>query len=540
MNTRTMHFVAAVLCALPLATPATFAAAASGGIRHVELYPQGASVTRSVEVAAATTPTVTVEVADLPASLLASSIQIAPAAGAAGLRIGGFVFLPEENPVLADDPRTAELRATLEGIDARLRELKLERESIDQRIAHYRSLSDSIRKSLESEANTAAFELARTAWAAMEETRSAGQARIVEIDRAMRDANIERTKAQKDLDERVEALRQRSGVLRFDLSGDLSSGASLLVRYQVREAGWAPVHEVRANPAEGTVAWIYKARIWQNSGEDWNGVSVALNSASALYAGGLPRLDPLYLQRMEARPLMRAAQESVAMAAPAVYEFRDDAAVAKAATPESNTTGFFIKLVDPLVLESGKQPVVREAFTGTLKAEFWSEAVPEYSTEAWLMAGMTNDLGWPILAGESYCYIDGQLVARRGIDSIAAGEDIELALGRNEKIAIERKERAKKASEGGLIDRTKRHEIKFETTVENRMPVAHKVVLQDRFPVGRDNKIQVKIISPKDVTPEEGTGLFKWESVIAPGAKGVLTTEYTVSYPAEWTIFPPL
>jgi uncharacterized protein (TIGR02231 family) len=538
MSTRTIPVLA---CLAIIAAPGAFAL--QGAIRHVELYPSGASVTRSVEVAATGERGLTVEVADLPASILASSIQIAPV-DATGLRVGGFAFLPAENPVQEDDPRTADLRAAVERIDNALRLVRLEREGIEARVAHYRGLSDSIRQSLSEKADAAAFELARTAWGTLEEVRSAGDQRLAELAVEGQRLGIERQQAKKDLDERVAELRRRSGVLRFDLSGDLSAGARLLVRYQVREAGWRPVHEIRANPAAGTVEWIYKARIWQQSGEDWDGVQVSLNSASALHAGGLPTLDPLFLERMEVRPLARGRAQS---AVDAVYELAPFAMAAAAApaemeeaVPESTTTGFFIRLPQPVSLKSSTAPAVREAFTATLQAEFWSEAVPELSTEAWLMAGMTNDLGWPILAGESYSYIDGQLVARRGIGGFAAGEEIELALGRNEKVSIERKERVRKESQGGLIDRTRRHEIKHETTVENRMAVAHRVVLQDRFPIGRDNKIQVRTISPKDVTPEEGTGIFKWERMLEPSAKGVLTTEYTVTYPAEWTIHPPL
>jgi uncharacterized protein (TIGR02231 family) len=237
---------------------------------------------------------------------------------------------------------------------------------------------------------------------------------------------------------------------------------------------------------------------------------------------------------MEYRPMARKMMDSVSYAAGTPMEMEQTIQ----AEPESTTASFFIKLPEPLTVESDEGPVVREAFTGTMKAEFWSEAVPHLSTDAWLMAGTTNDLGWPILPGEVYAYIDGQLVSRKNLVGIAAGEEIEFALGKNEKIAIERIERKRKSSEGGLIDKTKRHEIKYETTVTNRMPVAHRVVLQDRFPVGRDNKIQVRIQSPKDVEPEEGTGLFKWERTLEPGAKVVMNTEYTVLYPAEWTIHP--
>jgi uncharacterized protein (TIGR02231 family) len=533
MKTIKRH-LSAILALAPLISTA----AANSTIQQVELYPSGAAVTRLIEVEPSESPGVAVEIDGLPSGLLESSIQIAPY-GERDLRIGGFRFLPDENAVKEDDPRTAGLRDKIRELDDALRRIRLEQEAIAARKGHYQKLAESIRESLEEAATGEAFELARQAWDSYEEVRAAGQARLPELAVEEKRLGIERAELQKDLDELTGSLSRRAAVLQFELAGNLVEGARLALRYHVREAGWAPVHEVRADPADGAIEWIYKARISQRSGEDWDGVTVVLNSASGLYTGGLPVLDPLYLQRMEERPPMPAPrfreEKAMVMQSMAMAD-----TIGAEAVPESTTTGFFMRLPQPLSLESGKPAVVREAFSSRLDAEFWSEAAPELSTDAWLIAGLTNELGWPILAGELYAYIDNRLVARRHIEALAAGDAVELALGRNEKIVIERKERARRQSEGGLIDRTRRHEIKHETTVENRMPVAHTVILQDRFPVGRDNKIQVKIAGPRDVTPEEGTGLFKWERAIPAGGQAVLTTEYTVSYPAEWTIYPPL
>jgi uncharacterized protein (TIGR02231 family) len=519
-------------CLIALIPP--FAWSADSSLKEVELFPAGAAVTRVATIEASTAGEASIEIAGLPASLMASSIQISPMDDA-DLRIGGFTFLPNENPVKPDDPRTAELRDALDAIDDQMRSLRLEREEIESRISHYTGMAESLRKSLSEEANAEGFDLAVKIWGTVESVTREGQDQLGSLAKKERDLKTARLEAQEDLNEKVDTLSRVSGVLRFDVKGKLSDGARLAIKYQVREAGWNPVHEIRAIPAKGTVEWIYKARIWQQSGEDWDGVAVSLKSASALYASGLPELPPLFIQQVENRPYARKMVDSVSFAAAPAME--EDMRLQEA-RPESTTASFFIKLPEPLTLASGKEPVVREAFTGSLEADFWSEAVPQLSTDAWLMAGTTNDLGWPILPGEAYAYIDGQLVSRKNLDEIPVGEEIEFALGKNEKIAIERHERKRKSSEGGLIDRTKRHEIKYETIVTNRMPIAHRVVLQDRFPVGRDNKIQVRIISPKDVEPEEGTGLFKWERTLEANAKAVLVTEYTVLYPSEWTVYP--
>ena len=516
------------------------ATALTSRIQHVELYPSGAAITREVVLNAGDADTFVAEVADFPSSVIASSFQITPL-GERNFRVGGFTFLPQENPVEEDDPRTAGLRERVDQLSDNERLLKEQRSAIEARMTHHDYVVQSIRKSLEEEADSDGFELIQTAWEKLESVRTEGLAKLAELSNQEKQLAIKLREARKELSDLVNKLARKSGELRFDLSGELAGEIRLLVRYQVREAGWSPVHEVRANPGDGSVTWVYKARITQNSGEDWENIQVSLNSASALQGGSLPSLPPLILRRIEARPGYVAQRaKSIEAEVMQLSPFAAADVVGGAAQPESTTTGFFIHLPQSLSLESGKEPLVREAFTGRLEAEFWSEAVPEFSTEAWLMAGMTNELGWPILSGEAYCYIDGQLVSRRQVDSIASGEEMEFSLGRNEKISLERKERVKKESEGGLIDKTKRHDIKYETTVTNHMAVAHRIVLQDRFPIGQDNKIQVRILSPRDVEPEEGTGIFKWERTLEAGKKAVLETEYSVTYPADWMIQPPL
>lgn len=511
-------------------------------IVSVELYPGGALVTREITLAESG-PVGALELKDIPGDLSDSAIQIGILQGT-DLQLGGFTFDPAGQPVEKDDPRTATERAAVQAAEATVKDLERQGAAIEARIRHFQKLADSIAASLQEEADADAFELAMQSWAKVETITSEGETERQQLVDRMREAQIGLANARKQLNERVADLQALTGILKIELSGTAESGDRILVRYQVNGAGWSPVHEIRANPAARKVEWVYRARIWQSTGEDWDNVTVTLNSARGLYAGGLPELPPLRLSRLEERTYDMAPFE-VRSKVQAAYVATDSLAGTRVqaeilAEPESTTAGFFMRLPERVTLGSGEPAILRTALAKDLEADFWSQAVPVLSNDAWLMAGLTNELGWPILSGDSFAYIDDQLVARRPIQPIAAGEKFELSLGVNEKIAIERKERVSKESEGGLIDKTRRHAFKFETMVTNRMGVGHRVVLQDRFPVGLDNKIQVRISSPKDVEPEEGSGLFKWERTVPDGGSVTLVTEYTVTYPADWTLTPPL
>ncbi|WKN32350.1 mucoidy inhibitor MuiA family protein [Porifericola rhodea] len=69
----------------------------------------------------------------------------------------------------------------------------------------------------------------------------------------------------------------------------------LVCSYMVAHASWFPVYDLRAKDVKSPVELMYKARVQQNTGENWKNVKIALSNANPTASGNMPVLSPWYL-----------------------------------------------------------------------------------------------------------------------------------------------------------------------------------------------------------------------------------------------------
>jgi hypothetical protein len=65
------------------------------------------------------------------------------------------------------------------------------------------------------------------------------------------------------------------------LSGPRTGETMLTYSYLMSECGWTPRYRLEAQPGARRILFGAEARIWQNSGQDWNGVDISLSTHTA-------------------------------------------------------------------------------------------------------------------------------------------------------------------------------------------------------------------------------------------------------------------
>ncbi|KZB84546.1 DUF4139 domain-containing protein [Amycolatopsis regifaucium] len=343
----------------------------------------------------------------------------------------------------------------------------------------------------------------------------------------------------KALDRDIEAKQGVSEVDSATVTVELDSGEDgaeigLELSYVVTNASWEPGYDVRVRGEDVTVTWY--GRITQHTGEDWPECELALSTARPANTVEVPELEPWFLDRVRPVPpvMARAAYgsaspagggipESVGMAAPAGPPM-----AMRTATVEEGTTAVTYRPSRPVAVPSGAQGHRTTLAQLDLTAKLGYVTAPALSSEAYLRATVVNTSEHTLRPGKASVFHETEFVGTTRLDVWAPGEELELALGVDDRIRVERELTHRSASKATLSGVRKR-EASYTTTVTNHSPREAVVTVLDQAPVSRDEAITVREVRavPEPVERTE-LGEFTWRLTLAPGSKTVVTLGYRV------------
>ena len=331
--------------------------------------------------------------------------------------------------------------------------------------------------------------------------------------------------------------RLKSAALRVEVRVEAREAGELELAlvYGVRQCSWQPVYEIRAHPEQEQVTIRYQAQIQQRSGEAWDGVQLTLSTASAARSSHIPELHPIYLNPIEANLTRKAEMRLMSMDAVGAAPM-----AAEMAAPqfEAGYSSFQVTLPQPFSMRSGKQHQQTLIAENTVDASFWSVVAPAQGTQVYLAAEVKPGFEMPLLAGESVLFVEQQMVGRSYLQATAMGESLELALGVNENLTVERKPGELMQEEKGIFGKRTRLNRQYFTTIRNASQREQRVRVKDQFPVSQNEKIEVKTHAPKasEVVMEAHNGRFYWDLVIPAGESRTLETRFEVSFPEDWNV----
>lgn len=527
------------LLPLVVALTVTFSASATllperSQIDQVVVFPDGARVHRVVEWQPSENGSQQFRLPFLPGNLQQADLSVRVVEGpdtviqavnysGSGDHDGKPAFLLE-----AEEARLAAAYA-LEAWDRDM-------EYAEAEVTHRRRLVDAWLRALETQADddtAGRVEAARSEYL---------EARMT-LDRRKVAAGSERTELEQDLEREQRLLeraqqraRRLSGVLDLHLVPESADPVWVEIVYSVRNASWSPVYRIDAQPEAGMLDFEMKAQVRQQSGEDWDSVELILSTARALSGGDVPELPPLYLQPLVSR-------DQVSDYAPARARMESESVVAMAAPPpsvyEEGLTYFRVRLPNRETVPGGGDEQVFRIDAGERAADFWSEVSPVLNPTAYLQAEFSNELDMPLLPGASEIFINGERVGRGRVSHTLPGETVQVGLGQNERIRVERTTIEHTGGDRGLLSRSRIYRRAYLTTIENRMASSHRLMVQDRVPQSRDDQIDVQLQRPQGVEIEAGTGLFRWDLTLESDETRELETRFTVTTPADMRINLP-
>jgi uncharacterized protein (TIGR02231 family) len=332
----------------------------------------------------------------------------------------------------------------------------------------------------------------------------------------------------------------------------LSAGElEIELTYVVHSARWTPLYDLRLTGDELEVAYL--AEVAQGTGEDWNGVSLTLSTARPALSLVIPELDPWYVGPRPAprprAPMMPAAAPQAMRAAQTSAGFSLDSLQMEEAEEEPE---LFLEIPSAEVTESGAAITyqipsradvpgnndARKVTVATFRLRPTLDLVtaPRIEPVCYRRAKGRNESPYTLLPGPAQLFEGDEYLGATQLKHTAPGQELELALGADERVRVERKLIARSVDKTFLADR-RRIRYGYRIEVENLRDTPQTVWVRDQLPVAKHEQVKVKLESV-DPKPSKHTELnqLEWKLVLEPAARQVLHFDFSVEHPREMDV----
>lgn len=331
------------------------------------------------------------------------------------------------------------------------------------------------------------------------------------------------------------------------VSADYAVNGTIEINYMVSNAGWIPTYDLKTSGVENPVQLIYKANVWQNTGEEWKDAKLRLSTITPTANNVKPILPVTYLSYYNYNTIETIStggskkDRKASYGAPASAE-REEAMADLDANYAYNYTSmnqtmtnveFDIKLNYTIPTDGQYHiiPIQNE----TIPTNYVYYIVPKVETQAFLIAKLTDWQELDLLPGSANIYFDGTFVGETQINPSTLSDTLELALGRDRSLQIERKQ-LKNETDSKLVGSVVTKTLTYQITLKNTKPANVDIVLQDNIPVSTTEDIKVKVIDNGKANYTESSGMLFWRGKLKSGE----TQKYTFSYEVEYDSSKPI
>jgi uncharacterized protein (TIGR02231 family) len=388
---------------------------------------------------------------------------------------------------------------------------------------------------------------------------------------ARQEIQRQRTESQRTLDARRRELARLSGAFQPDrltaivrIETAEAGEVTVNLSYLVYGAAWHPRYDARVDAEAARVQLTQQGLVTQNTGEDWQQVALALSTARPSATVRLPdEPDPWYLDEYQppqprvysAAPKMRqaltrgpmggaAADGMVAMAQPIAAADAYQAREMDLATADVEQSGaaqvFHIGGRSDVPSDGSPHTLGIGAYDLPCRMEYIAE--PVVSEGAHLRALPKNTTGTVLLPGEMYVFHAGaagdEYVGATQLELTAQDAELTLYLGIDDNITVKREMIERDTDKGNILQGgIRRVTLGYRVTLANRTAAPQTVILKDRMPVPRHERIKIK---PLDFRPQPTSKTkleqLTWETQLTPGEERKIEWRFTIEAPADLNV----
>ncbi|OFX21568.1 MAG: hypothetical protein A2041_01275 [Bacteroidetes bacterium GWA2_31_9b] len=321
------------------------------------------------------------------------------------------------------------------------------------------------------------------------------------------------------------------------------TNAKINLRYVIYNAGWYPEYDIRAININEPVNLIYKAKVFQSSGEEWNNVKLTISTGNPQISGEKPIIYPWYVNFKEyfeykvydevitAKGIKRE-EPATAKNEIVDYDLEEEVAEFNSFTQSTNQTNVEFNIDIPYSIPSTGKEYTVQINEYKLDASFTYYAAPKLNTDAFLLAKITGWAEYNLLAGQANIFFEGTFVGNSTIDPSITRDTLDLSLGRDQSIVITRT-KIKDFESKKVLGINKKETYGWEISVRNNKNSAISLILEDQFPISSNKDIEVEQIEKSNAKLNETTGRLTWDLKLNSLEAKNIQVKYSIKYPKD-------
>jgi len=126
------------------------------------------------------------------------------------------------------------------------------------------------------------------------------KSKIYEAGKIKSDLNAKIVDLKKQLVEFNVDEKVQTGEIKIKLNTEIETDINLNITYNVTNAGWFPIYDIKAEKINTPIQLVYKAHVYQNTGHNWDDVNLTLSTSDPNTNNIKPDVNPKYLNFISA------------------------------------------------------------------------------------------------------------------------------------------------------------------------------------------------------------------------------------------------
>lgn len=320
--------------------------------------------------------------------------------------------------------------------------------------------------------------------------------------------------------------------------------SKLSYTYNVGGVYWQPFYDVKFTKPSDPASFVLKAQLTQQTGEDWNDVKLIFSTEQPNSGRILGNLYPYYLQpqQQHARTYRKQSNNVESLAAKEVSGVSEDAA--EYAVPMANATKYSEMTVSQLtmlgkeyevgmkhtIISDGKEKIIALE-TKSTKADYKHYTIPKIEKAAYISALMPQWEDLELMDASGKIYLENNYINDTYISSSNTEDTLNLSIGQDKRVAVDRKVAKTKPEKTGLLSNTIETIVTITLSIKNNNQTPIDINVVDQIPLSNQENIKITAGDLSKAQYDEKTGKLTWDFSLKALEQKTITFNYTVRQP---------